>query len=309
MARPGPLDERLIYAAYYAPRGRRRLYMLAAALSQRYLQPSDLLIGVIGPEGAGKSMLIRGLFPGLELTNDDEGVNVRPAPIYELDERDFFAGHTLHVDIRYESAFRDRHEIAAAINAAVTTERRVVVEHFDLIYEALGYNAQVLFGIGEEVIVSRPSVFGPFPAAIKKVVDRTIRFRRMAHSAEDLTTLVLEREHGYRPPVVHSDVKHGFIIGFPEEPEIDIEALEGKVLEMIAADLPIEPVDANHLRIGETTIACTGPHTHVASSGRIEHFRLLRRIVYEPISKEYLLVGIVGGREWAGLEELAPLVD
>ena len=39
--------------------------------------------------------------------------------------------------------------VAAAIGKAIGAERRVVVEHFDLIHEALGYNAQVLFGIGD----------------------------------------------------------------------------------------------------------------------------------------------------------------
>jgi hypothetical protein len=72
--------ETLIYSAYYAPRGRQRLYMLAGELSNRYIYPNDLLIGIIGAEGSGKSTLIKGLFPGLELTNDDEGVNLRPMP-------------------------------------------------------------------------------------------------------------------------------------------------------------------------------------------------------------------------------------
>ncbi|MCP4297972.1 MAG: hypothetical protein GY786_20480, partial [Proteobacteria bacterium] len=73
-----PLRENLIYSTYYAPRGRKRLYSLGNLLSQRYISPNDQLIGVIGSEGAGKSTLIKALFPGLELTNDDDGVNVRP---------------------------------------------------------------------------------------------------------------------------------------------------------------------------------------------------------------------------------------
>ena len=54
--------------------------------------PSDQLIGIIGCEGSGKSTLIRGLFPGLELTNDDDGINVRRAPIYDFAEDDHFCG-------------------------------------------------------------------------------------------------------------------------------------------------------------------------------------------------------------------------
>ncbi len=167
-------SETLIYATYYAPRGRQRLYLLGAELAHRYLLPSDLLVGIIGAEGSGKSTLIRGLFPGLELTNDDDGVNVRPAQLYGFSADDYFAPHTFHIDVRYERAFRQNWQIAEAITAAVSHGRRVVVEHFDLIHEALGYNAQIIFGIGEEVIVARPSVFGPFPDAIKAVVDRTV---------------------------------------------------------------------------------------------------------------------------------------
>lgn len=305
----GPIKENLIYANYYAPRGRFRLYKLASELSQRYLYPTDLLIGIIGAEGAGKSTLIKGLFPGLELTNDDDGVNITPTPLFGLSERDFFSGHTFHIDIRYELAFHQRFEIVEAINTAIGLDRRVVVEHFDLIYDSLGYNAQVLIGIGEEVIVCRPSVFGPFPAAIKQVVDRTIRFRLMAHSAEDITSRILERDYGLKPPTLHSDAKHGFVIGLPEKPELDIDELERKVREVIEADLPIQAADENHIRIGGDLIYCTGTRTHVRSSGRIENFRMLHRIIYEPITREYLLVGIVGTREIAGFEDLTPLID
>ena len=213
-ASPSTYSETLIYATYYAPRGRQRLYMLGAELSHRYLYPSDLIVGIIGAEGSGKSTLIKGLFPGLELTNDDDGVNIRPAQLYGFSPDDYFAPHTFHIDVRYERAFRQNWQIAEAITAAVSHGRRVVVEHFDLIHEALGYNAQIIFGIGEEVIVARPSVFGPFPAAIKAVVDRTIKYRLMAHSAEDITSYVLERDWSYRIPVHHSDVKHGFVISF-----------------------------------------------------------------------------------------------
>ena len=81
-----PIKDNLVYATYYAPRGRKRMYTLASVLSMRYLYTTDLLIGVIGGDGSGKSTLIKGLFPGLELTNDDEGVNVSPAPIFEFSE-------------------------------------------------------------------------------------------------------------------------------------------------------------------------------------------------------------------------------
>ena len=72
----------LRFSVYNAPRGRKRLFALGAELGQRYLASQDRLIGIIGAEGAGKSTLIRGIFPGLELTNDDDGANKRQAPIF-----------------------------------------------------------------------------------------------------------------------------------------------------------------------------------------------------------------------------------
>ncbi len=297
--------ETLIYATYYAPRGRQRLYMLGADLAHRYLYPSDLIIGIIGAEGSGKSTLIKGLFPGLELTNDDDGVNVRPAHLYSFSPDDYFAPHTFHIDVRYEKAFKQTWEIAEAITAAVSHGRRVVIEHFDLIHEALGYNAQLIFGIGEEVIVARPSVFGPFPASIKTVVDRTIKFRLMAHSAEDITGYVLERDYNYRIPVHHSDVKHGFVISFREKPAIDLEQVEQRVKQIIQEDVPITFAGEDRISIGGHRILCTGTRTHVKHTGQIENFRLLKEFPYHPIFHEYMLVGTVGSHEPAGYEEIS----
>jgi hypothetical protein len=301
--------ETLIYAVHYAPRGRQRLYMVASELAQRYLYPTDLLIGIIGAEGAGKSTLIKGLFPGLELTNDDDGVNLRPAPIFSFSPDNYFAPHTFHLDIRYESAFHQRYEMAEAITNAVSHGRRVVVEHFDQIHGALGYNAQVLAGIGEEIIVARPNVFGPFPAAIKAVVERTIKYRLMAHSAEDITSLVLVRDYHCQFPAHHSDVKHGFVISFKDRPEVDLVELEAKVKEIIEQNLIIQPAGEDRITVGEHVLPCTGTRTHVKRSGEIENFRLVKELAYHPINKEYMLIGIVGSQEAAGYEDLTKTIE
>ena len=92
------MHETLIYAVYYAPRGRLRLYRLGRDIAERHLFPTDLLVGIIGAEGAGKSTLIRGVFPGLELTNDDEGINLRAAPLFDFDEADRFEAFQYLVD-------------------------------------------------------------------------------------------------------------------------------------------------------------------------------------------------------------------
>lgn len=306
-ARPFSHRETLIFATYYAPRGRARLYRVASELAQRYLNPNDLLIGVIGSEGSGKSTLIKGLFPGLELTNDDDGINVRPTPLFNFNPGDPFSGHTFHIDVRYERAFHQTYEIVDAITAAVAHGRRVIVEHFDLIHAAMGYNAQVLIGIGEEIIVARPTVFGPFADKIKAIVDKTIKYRLMAHSAEDITGRILEVDYGYTRPVLHSDVRHGFVISFPEKPSIDIAELEAKVKAVIAKDVPIHPAGEDRIRIGDFEMRCTGTRTHAQSSGQIENFRLLREFKYDPLSKEYLLVGRVGKKQVIGFEDMVDI--
>lgn len=295
--------EPLLLASYYAPRGRYRMYQLGTCLSQRYLKPSDLVIGIIGGEGSGKSTLIKGLFPGLELTNDDEGVNVRSALIYDFQPDNFFAPHTFHLDIRYELAFHQPFEIVDAVNMAIENGRRVVMEHFDLIYPHLGYNAQIIFGIGEELVVSRPTVFGPFPSEIKEHCDKTAPFRRMAHSAEDIANYILLNDYNYKREVLHSDVKHGFVIKFSDKPSFSIPELEAKIKKVIADDLPINFADSSHIYIGDWKIFCTGPRTHMKRTSEIKNFRLVDEIMYDPIWKEHMLVGMVGpDREHLGLK-------
>ena len=109
-----------LFTTYYAPRGRSRIYGLGIQLAQQYLSPFDKLIGVIGEAGSGKSALIKGMFPGLELTNDDDGVNVRPLPILQQDyEQGFFTPHTYHLDIRFEMGFHQLSVLAGAILQAI----------------------------------------------------------------------------------------------------------------------------------------------------------------------------------------------
>ena len=95
-----------LLSSYYAPRGAHRMQDLGQQIAQIYLNPNDKLIGIVGEAGSGKSALIRGMFPGLELTNDDNGVYVRPLPILEQDKGfAFFSPHTYHLDIRFENGF------------------------------------------------------------------------------------------------------------------------------------------------------------------------------------------------------------
>jgi hypothetical protein len=288
-------QETLMHAVYFAPRGRKRLLNLGYQLSQRYLSPLDKLIGFIGDAGSGKSLLIKGMFPGLELTNDDEGINVRPLPLLKNIDRGFFTSYTYHVDIRFEMAFTQIHVLADAIKQAIAQDKRVVVEHFDLIYPYLDMNAEILIGIGEEVIVTRPKIFGPKPQDIADIVYKTIRYRRMAHSAEDITCKILEYDYGFTHPQMHGDVRHGFVLTFNVRPQVDLYELEARVKQYIDEGIEISCLDDNHIQFGNGDIYhCSGSRNHVRNASEIENFRLVKEYLHDPISKTYSLVGLVG---------------
>jgi hypothetical protein len=295
-------DQRHLYSVYFAPRGFVRMTRMGMQIAERHLTAFDRLIGVIGEAGSGKSLLIKGMFPGLELTNDDNGVNVRPLPILDMDNSGFYQAHTYHLDVRFESAFTQMHVLATAIKSAIEKGKRVIVEHFDLIYPILDINAELLIGIGEEIIVTRPTIFGPEPQDIARIVFSSIKYRRMAHTAEDLAERYLWEP--FHEEYKHGDVRHGFLLEFEKKPDIDILALEEYVRNKIEQDLPVCYDDDQHIRIGEKLHHCTGPRMHVASTGEIKNFRMLHDILYDPMSEKYLLVGLVGEESNDNLRDL-----
>lgn len=293
-----------VLSSYFAPRGHNRMYALGMQLAQLYLSPFDKLIGIVGEAGSGKSALIRGMFPGLELTNDDDGVYVRPLPLLEQDdELSYFAPHTYHVDIRFENGFTQMSELADAITRALKNGKRVIVEHFDLVFPMLGFNANLLIGTGEQVVICRPTIFGPEPSEIRDIVYDSLPYRLMAHTAEDLCEFCMPPEDLAR--CGHDDVKHGFVITFSErKPDFDIAELEKKVLELIDKNLPVTYLDSHHVSIGGNTHTCTGPRIHVARTGQIKNFHLLHHFIYNRLTGKYLLVGCVGDDAEKNLEKL-----
>ncbi len=284
-----------LYSVFFAPRGLIRMADLGMQVAQQYLSPFDKVIGLVGEAGSGKSMFIKGMFPGLELTNDDDGVNVRPLPLLSVEESDtgFYTPHTYHVDIRFESAFTQMHVLADAIQTAVGLGKRVVVEHFDLIYPFMNHNAHLLIGIGDEVIVTRPTLFGPEPGDIAKRVFESLPFRRMIHSAEEICGQLLD-ESGIPDTYRHDDVRRGFIFSFAEKPEIDLETLETEANRMIALDMPISYKDEEHITLGTIVRRCSGPRMHVKSTKEIQKISINKELLKEPITGRYLLVCIVG---------------
>ncbi len=300
-------QESHIISKYFAPRGHKRMYALGMQLAQLYLSPFDKLIGVIGEAGSGKSAIIRGMFPNLELTNDDNGLYVRPLPLLDVDnDRGFYSPHSYHVDIRFETGFTQLSDLADASLAAIRRDKRGVVEHFELVYPMLhGINADLLIGVGEEVVLTRPGIFGPEPDEIRDMVYQSLPYRLMSHSAEDLCELLLPPEDLAR--CGHDDVHHGFVITFPDyPPAIDLEEMDAKINDLIAQDLPITYVDDKHVSIGEHIHPCTGPRIHVARTGQIRDFRLLYRFLHDKRNNRYLLVGCIGERNLDYIRRLNP---
>jgi len=283
-----------LFSVFFAPRGNERMADLGMQIAQQYLSPFDKLIGLVGVSGSGKSLIIKGMFPGLELTNDDEGVNIRPLPLLNVEESGFYTAHTYHIDIRFESAFLQMHEIADAIKNAISKGKRVIAEHFDLIYPHMDRNAHLLIGIGEEVIITRPTLFGPKPQEIADIVFESISKRLEIHTAEDLCEYFLEKQGVSKDQYANADVRHGFILKFIVKPDIDLEALENSVNELIDEDVDVSYCDERHIMIGDEIHSCSGPRMHVRNTGAIEKVTLLKELLQEPITDLYLLIGVIG---------------
>lgn len=186
---------------------------------------------------------------------------------------------------------------------AIRLEKRVIVEHFDLIRPHLPRNADLLIGVGEQVIVTRPTMFGPEPSELAEVVHSSLRYRLMAHTAEDLCEIHMDPE--LMQICHHDDINHGFIMAFYEHPpKIDIAELQRKVAEDIARDMPVAYADDSHIRVGDCVHFCSGPRTHVTSTGKVEGFRLCPEIIYDNQRNRYLLVGFVGGKSEESIRRL-----
>lgn len=290
------LQEYMVSAQYFAPRGRERLMFLGEQIAHKHLHYSDSLIGIVGDAGSGKSSLINGMFPGLELSNDDDIIN--PRKIMQVKDlmQDIPDATTYHLDMRFQMAFTQMYEIVDFVRKVLELKRRIVIEHFNLLYQALGMNADIIVGIGEEIIVTRPTIFGPIPESIYDIVHESLKYRKMAHTAEEVVAQILMKRFGViADDFYSSDIRNGFVLKFNKEPEVDLEELEVLSHKMISKNLDVSYYDENHIQMGNKIIACDGARFHVSNTSEIENFSLLKRLMKNPKTNVYNLIGVIDG--------------
>lgn len=290
------IQEYMVSSQYFAPRGRERLMFLGEQIAQKHLHYSDSLIGIVGDTGSGKSSLINGMFPGLELSNDDDIIH--PRKIMQVRDllQDIPDAATYHIDMRFQMAFTQMYEIVEFVRKVLKKKRRIVIEHFELLYKALGLNADIIVGIGEEIIVTRPTIFGPIPESIYNIVHMSLKYRKMAHTAEEVVAQVMMNEFNISiDDFYSSDIRNGFVLKFPKQPELDIERLEVLSHQMIAQNLDVSYYDEDHIKMGDKIIACDGARFHVNNTSEIKHFSLLKKLIKDPKTKVFNLIGVIDG--------------
>jgi GTPase SAR1 family protein len=288
------IQEYSIYALYFAPRGKERLLFLGDQIGRRHLQFSDRLIGILGDAGTGKSSLIKGMFPGLELTNDDDRLDAKKIMQLRDPEEDFNNVTTFHLDMRFQLAFTQLYEIVDFVNRALERQRRVIVEHFNLLFPALRRPADLMVGIGEEILVVRPTVFGPLPQEVYDLVHTSLKYRKMAHTVEDVTIQLLREEfHVDHDLFFSSDIKNGFLLRFTEKIELDFDTLSERIHRRLAENLEVRYLDEKHIMIGESVTPCDGPRLHLRNTSEVEGFSLVRKFIRDDKTDTWCLVGIL----------------
>ena len=290
------IQEYMVSSQYFAPRGRERLMFLGEHIAHKHLHYDDRLIGIVGDAGSGKSSLINGMFPGLELSNDDDTINPRKIMQVKNLMQDIPDAATYHLDMRFQMAFTQMYQIVDFVHTVLKKKRRIVVEHFNLLYEALGLNADIIVGIGEEIIVTRPTIFGPIPQSIYEIVHTSLKFRKMAHTAEEVVAQVLMNDFGVSVDDFYSsDIRNGFVLKFQKDPNVDLEKLEVLSRKMLCENLDVSYYNEDHIKMGDTIIPCDGARFHVNNTSEVEDFLLLKEMIQDPKTKVYHLIGVIDG--------------
>ena len=288
------IQEYSIHSLYFAPRGKERLLFLGDQIGRRHLQYTDKLIGILGDAGSGKSSLIKGMFPGLELVNDDDRLDAKKIMRIRDMEEDFTNATTFHLDMRFQVAFTQMYEIVDFVNKALECNRRVIVEHFNMLFPVLQRPADLMVGIGKEIVVVRPTVFGPMPQEVYDLVHASLKYRKMAHTVEDITIQILKGEfHIDRDLFFSSDIQDGFLLRFTKEIELDFDRLSERIHKRLSENLHVHYLDENHIMIGDSTAHCTGPRLHLQNTSEVEGFSLVKGFIRDEKTDTYCLVGIL----------------
>jgi predicted GTPase len=73
-----------LYSVLLSPRGAPRMVDQGKQIAQQFLSPFDSLIGLIGDSGSGKSILLKGMFPGDRVDQRRRGGQCAPPAHHEL---------------------------------------------------------------------------------------------------------------------------------------------------------------------------------------------------------------------------------
>jgi hypothetical protein len=140
----------------------------------------------------------------------------------------------------------------------------------------------------------RPTVFGPLPQDVYELVHTSLRYRKMAHTVEDVTIQILREEfHVDRDLFFSSDIRNGFLLRFTQKIELDFVKLSERIRRRLAENLQVRYLDENHIMIGESVTLCAGPRLHVRNTSEVENFSLMKNFVRDEKTDTYCLVGIL----------------
>ena len=69
-----------LYNFFFAPRGNRRVMELGRKIPRCNLNPFDKIIGIYWGKRFSKSMLIKGMFPGIQMVESDDEFDILNMP-------------------------------------------------------------------------------------------------------------------------------------------------------------------------------------------------------------------------------------
>lgn len=167
------------------------------------------------------------------------------------------------------------------------------MEHFNTLNQALGRNADLLIAIGEEIIVTRRRSLGH---SHRCCVHHSLRFRKMAHTAEEVTATVLYELYGLSMHDYYSaDIRNGYVLKFNEKPNLDFDLVEERILEIIRENRQVDYYDDLHIRFGDVIIPLAPVLVYTcALRVRLTIF-LHKELVYdERVYQAHCLIGLIG---------------